>query len=172
MCITARIAVSQHATSSAFAALIEFKPPPKREEGRSLLAGSSEDAGTADSRASTESANQKPQAMQDSLDGQVGSMEDPLHEGDGEDTIDPGAPWIPHFKPNMTISMVTMFEVQALRSLPAHMDAELEISEQDEKYSPVIHYQEFWQLKVDSTCRFFLACMELFSNVAAGTTPC
>jgi hypothetical protein len=132
------------------AALIEFRPPDKEEEGHSLLAG----VGGKEDTQDTTSDSKQPSTVKElerkpSLDGEVGvdgeiAEIEILYTANSKDE----EPWLPYIKPNMTMSMVQMFEVHNLRTLPAHMDGKLQISHNEEKYYPVIFFNEFWSLKV------------------------
>lgn len=55
--------------------------------------------------------------------------------------------WVPYFKPNLTISMVNMFEAQNANRLAPNMAAALQFADED-TYLPLIHLNDFWVLKV------------------------
>jgi hypothetical protein len=114
------------------AALVSFGPPPKEEEGHSLLSGpASGDKASAEKVSST------------------GKVPDPLHFQDDEhETPEHDAPWIAYVKPNITISMVNEFSKQHPSRIPPHMAKVLEVSSEHDRYNPIIHISDFWLLRV------------------------
>jgi hypothetical protein len=83
-----------------------------------------------------------------SLDGVVDSTGATAEIDDEEEDSAEESLWFPYFKPNMTISMVDMFEAHNLNAIPPHLDPILQLSHDSEKYYPLIYFNEFWTLKV------------------------
>lgn len=141
----------------------------KDEEGHSLLSGASEKEDTQGAAPSIEQPPKlKKSHVEGSLDGQVGSAEEALEMETEEDSAAADGPWLPYIKPNMTISMVEMFETHNLKSLPPHMDTKLQISHGSERYYPLIYFNEFWTLKVCArpqvpSCSFTV-CMHVWGQ--------
>lgn len=121
----------------ACAALTQFRPPPKEEEGHNLLTGGAKE-GAEESAPSTGQAKPSQTLLDD-----VDSASDSDSGSEAEDE-----PWMPYVKPNMTISMVQIFEAQNLNGLQPHMDKALQMSNAREKYYPIIYFNEFWTLTV------------------------
>ena len=135
------------------AALTEFRPPPKDEEGHSLLSGPNENTqGTAAGTQQPDKAKQR--VVEGSLDGEIDGTQQVAEREAEEDDTDAGSdgPWMPYLKPNMTISMVQMFDTLNTKNLLPHMDTTLQVSQNREKYYPLICFQEFWTLKVLPRC--------------------
>lgn len=114
------------------AALIKFRPPKKAREGRSLLGGEDDTPGT-----------HADEPRPASLDGEVDL-----------DTPEDDLPmlWVPYFKPNLTISMVNMFEKHNANRLAPNVAEALKVTH-DDKYLPLIHLNDFWVLEVGSRHR-------------------
>lgn len=115
------------------AALVKFRPPKQAQEGRSLLGG---DTRTTDAHEGQESVDPGAASSRD------GSVED-----DAPSDTDGPVLWVPYFKPNLTISMVDMFQQQNANRLPPNMAQALKVT-RDDKYLPLLHLNDFWVLEV------------------------
>ena len=115
------------------------------------MSGSSEKDDAQVTEAGTEQPRKaKKRVAEGSLDGELHSAEqaEGKEEEEDDDASVSDGPWLPYLKPNMTISMVEMFDTHNMKSLPPHMDSALQVSENLEKYYPLIYFEEFWTLKV------------------------
>lgn len=77
---------------------------------------------------------------------------------DGGTDSGPAAAWVPHWKSNLTISMVNEFGVHLDSRLPPAMAKHAKISHTMNVYEPIIHIDEFWLLKVRSWCALKRQC--------------
>jgi Cleft lip and palate transmembrane protein 1 (CLPTM1) len=158
------------------AALVKYLPPKRTPEKKSLLGQKSADQ--ADSSGSEPAAASEPQSGQatsaaqpecaategDELDdaarscGAMSTVADSSADGFpsafAPDSItessEEGASstWLPHFKPNMTVSMVNEFGFHVSNRLPPAWAKSAEVFHELSLYNAIVHLDEFWLLEV------------------------
>lgn len=96
--------------------------------------------------------------------GAASSLDGILEDDALSDTNEPVL-WVPYFKPNLTISMVDMFEKQNANRLAPNMAEALKVTREDQ-YLPLVHLNDFWVLEVSlRLLRFIFSCLNITSHI-------
>lgn len=138
------VCVLLHKQRCCAAALVVHHAPPKKKSGKSLLGGSDEAVAGATDATAIDSATPPPDLEPSaSLDATTDGS-----DGKGDSTEQPAGPWVPYFKPNLTISMVNEHSVVPSTRMPPAFAEQADISMDLGRYYPVVHISEFWLLRV------------------------
>jgi Cleft lip and palate transmembrane protein 1 (CLPTM1) len=150
------------------AALIKYLAPTKAPEVKSLLGQKKGDKDGSEASSGSEQ-DQKPRSLSECPAGSAdsascqaamdSSLDSSVEEADealslkaskvlAEETEEASMAWLPHFKSNMTISMVNEFGMHIANQLSPAWGKTAQIHGEHDVYNPIIHLDEFWLLKV------------------------